>query len=125
MQAAFYSLAGPVLTPDERAFFREAAPTGYILFQRNCADRAQLRVLTDDLRALEGRDDLPILIDQEGGRVARLKPPAWPLRAAGGGGRAPRVPPPPAPLSPGGGPFPRLYAKAPMSAIEAARANAG
>ncbi|MFL6858222.1 MAG: beta-N-acetylhexosaminidase [Allosphingosinicella sp.] len=106
MQAAFYGLAGLVLSPDERAFFKEAAPAGYILFQRNCADRAQLKALTDDLRALEGRDDLPILIDQEGGRVARLKPPAWPLFPAGEA-------------------FARLYAKAPMSAIEAARANAG
>src|SRR3954464_7161703 len=104
MQAAFYSLAGPVLTPDERAFFREAAPTGYILFQRNCADRAQLRVLTDDLRALEGRDDLPILIDQEGGRVARLKPPPWPPR--GGGRPPPPPPPPPLPPLPRGRAFP-------------------
>jgi beta-N-acetylhexosaminidase len=106
MQAAFYGLAGLALSPDERAFFREARPAGYVLFQRNCADRAQLRALTDDLRALEGRDDLPILIDQEGGRVARLKPPAWPL-------------------FPSGEAFARLYARAPMSAIEAARANAG
>src|SRR4051812_36056454 len=106
MQAAFYSLAGPLRTPHQRPFFREAAPTGYILFQRNCADRAQLKALTDELRALEGRDDLPILIDQEGGRVARLKPPAWPLFPAGEA-------------------FARLYARAPMSAIEAARANAG
>src|SRR4051794_22288267 len=105
MQAAFYGLAGPILSPDERAFFKEAAPAGYILFQRNCADRAQLKALTDDLRALEGREDLPILIDQEGGRVARLKPPAWPLFPAGEA-------------------FARLYGKAPMSAIEAARANA-
>src|SRR3954465_8033693 len=105
MQAAFYGLAGPILSPDERAFFKDAAPAGYILFQRNCADRAQLKALTDDLRALEGRDDLPILIDQEGGRVARLKPPAWPLFPAGEA-------------------FARLYGKAPMSAIEAARANA-
>ena len=106
MQAAIYGLAGLALTADERAFFREADPAGYILFKRNCADRAQLRALTDDLRALHGRDDLPVLIDQEGGRVARLKPPEWPE-------------------FPAAWRFAELYDKAPMSAIEAARANAG
>jgi beta-N-acetylhexosaminidase len=105
MQAAFYGLSGLELTPAERDFFRDADPVGYVLFLRNCAGRAQLRALTDSLRALHGRDDLPILIDQEGGRVARLKPPEWPAFPAGEA-------------------FARLYEKAPMSAIEAARANA-
>ncbi|HEX5181675.1 MAG TPA: beta-N-acetylhexosaminidase [Allosphingosinicella sp.] len=105
MQAAIYGLAGASLGADERAFFRDSDPAGYILFRRNCIDRAQLRALTDDLRALSGRDDLPILIDQEGGRVARLGRPEWPA-------------------FPAGGRFAELYAKAPMSAIEAARANA-
>ncbi len=76
MQAGIYGLAGDHLTADERAFFADADPAGYIIFQRNCVDRDQLRALTDDLRAIHGRDDLPILIDQEGGRVARMKPPA-------------------------------------------------
>lgn len=105
MQAAIYGLAGERLSADERAFFRDADPAGYILFQRNCADCGQLRALTDELRDLSGREDVPILIDQEGGRVARMKPPVWPKFPA-----AER--------------FAELYAKAPMSAIEAARANA-
>jgi beta-N-acetylhexosaminidase len=105
MQAAFYGFSGPALTDDERAFFRDADPAGYVLFARNCIDREQLRRLTDDLRALHGRERLPILIDQEGGRVARMKPPEWPAFPAGEA-------------------FATLYDKAPMSAIEAARANA-
>ncbi|MEA3002699.1 MAG: beta-N-acetylhexosaminidase [Sphingomonadales bacterium] len=105
MQAAIYGLAGESLSADERAFFRDADPAGYILFRRNCVDRVQLRALTDDLRALSGRDELPILIDQEGGRVARIRPPEWPA-------------------FPPGERFAALYQRAPMSAIEAARANA-
>jgi beta-N-acetylhexosaminidase len=104
MQAAIYGLSGLALTADERDFFRDCDPAGYILFARNCADRAQMKALTDDLRALHGRDGLAILIDQEGGRVARMKPPQWPLFPAGEA-------------------FARLYRKAPMSAIQAARAN--
>jgi len=105
MLPAILGLAGLALSDHERALFRAADPAGYILFARNCADRAQLRALTDDLRALAGRDDLPILIDQEGGRVARLKPPEWPP-------------------FPAGWRFAELYDKAPISAIEAARVNA-
>ena len=105
MKPVIFGLAGLSLSADERAFFREAAPAGYILFRRNVADRAQLRALTDELRSLAGRDDLAILIDQEGGRVARMQPPEWPAFPAG-----------PA--------FDRLYDVAPMSAIEAARCNA-
>jgi len=105
VQAAIYAPAGLDLTDDERAFFREADPTGYILFKRNCDTQDQLLRLTDSLRGLSGRDDLPILVDQEGGRVARMKPPAWPAF-------------PPAEA------FARLYLAAPSSAIEAARANA-
>jgi len=105
MLPVIFGLAGPALTPDERAFFAEAKPAGYILFGRNVVDRTQLRALTDSLRELEGRDDLAILIDQEGGRVQRLRPPEWPAYPAG-----------PA--------FDRLYDLAPVSAIEAARANA-
>lgn len=72
-----FGLAGPVLSPDEQAFFRDANPAGYILFARNIETPAQLRALTDALRALRGDDQLPILIDQEGGRVARLGAPHW------------------------------------------------
>jgi beta-N-acetylhexosaminidase len=105
MQAAIYGLSGLEITPDERAFFRDADAAGYILFRRNCADQAQLLRLTDDLRDLSGRGDLPILIDQEGGRVARMRPPAWPS-------------------FPAAEIFARLYQAAPSSAIEAARSNA-
>jgi len=79
MQAAIYAPAGLQLTPDERAFFRDADPVGYILFRRNIATREQMRALIGELRELQGRDDLPILIDQEGGRVARMRPPEWPV----------------------------------------------
>src|ERR671912_1086163 len=70
--------SGPTLTARESAFFREAAPWGFILFRRNVEDRAQLRALGDALRETVGRADAPILIDQEGGRVQRLGPPHWP-----------------------------------------------
>ncbi len=105
MLPAILGLSGPALTDDERALFRAAEPAGFILFARNCRDRTQLRALTDSLREATGRADLPILIDQEGGRVARLRPPEWPGF--------------PAPWR-----FAELYEKAPISAIEAARANA-
>jgi beta-N-acetylhexosaminidase len=105
MKPVIYGLSGPVLTPDERDFFRDADPLGYILFGRNCVDRGQMRALTDSLRDLSGRADVPILIDQEGGRVSRMKPPEWPGFPAG-----------PA--------FDQLYELAPSSAIEAVRANA-
>ncbi|HEX8621920.1 MAG TPA: beta-N-acetylhexosaminidase [Allosphingosinicella sp.] len=105
MQAAIYGLSGLCLTADERDFFRDADPAGYVVFKRNCEDRGQLRALTDSLRQIHGRDRLPILIDQEGGRVARMKPPQWPAFPAAGA-------------------FARLYERAPMSAIEAVRANA-
>ena len=105
MQAAIYGLEGLALNDAERDFFRDAKPAGYILFRRNCRDRAQLRALTDSLRTLEGHDNVPILIDQEGGRVARMRPPEWPA-------------------FPTGEAFDRLYQLAPSSAIEAARVNA-
>jgi beta-N-acetylhexosaminidase len=76
-RAFITGLAGPVLTVDEVSFLREAAPWGVILFQRNCVDRDQVHGLVDDLRSALGWN-APILIDQEGGRVQRLKPPVWP-----------------------------------------------
>lgn len=105
MKPVIFGLAGVRISDEERAFFREADPAGYILFKRNIENRTQLRALTDDLRALAGRDDLAILIDQEGGRVSRMQPPEWPA-------------------FPPSGAFDALYDRAPMSAIEAARANA-
>ena len=77
MLPVIFGLSGPRLTADEAAFFNDANPAGYILFARNIDDPEQLRALTDSLRDLAGRDDLPILIDQEGGRIARLGPPHW------------------------------------------------
>ena len=77
MQAAIYGIEGLALKGDERAFLRDAEPAGFILFRRNCESPDQLPRLTDSLRGLSGRDDVPILIDQEGGRVARMRPPVW------------------------------------------------
>ncbi len=74
--AAIFGCAGPVLGPDERAFFRDFQPFGFILFARNVEDPAQLRRLTADLREAVGRN-APILVDQEGGRVQRLRSPHW------------------------------------------------
>jgi len=74
--ATIFGCAGPVLLPDERAFFRDADPFGFILFARNVDTPDQLRRLTADLRKAVGRD-APILIDQEGGRVQRLRAPHW------------------------------------------------
>ncbi|WP_088309429.1 beta-N-acetylhexosaminidase [Novosphingobium sp. B 225] len=105
MTPAIFGLSGLTLTDDERAFFRDADPAGYILFGRNVQDRAQLRALTDSLRDIHGRARLLITIDQEGGRVARMKAPEWTAYPAGEA-------------------FDRLYDLAPASAIEAARANA-
>jgi beta-N-acetylhexosaminidase len=70
--------AGLVLDGQERAFIRQAQPWGLILFKRNVADVAQMRALADSFRDLVGRDDAPVLIDQEGGRVQRMGPPHWP-----------------------------------------------
>jgi beta-N-acetylhexosaminidase len=105
MTPAIFGCAGLSLTAEEKAFFRDADPAGYILFARNAESPAQMRALTDELRAIHGRDRLFVCIDQEGGRVARMKPPVW---AA----------------FPPGAAFDRLYDVAPASAIEAARANA-
>lgn len=65
------------LSLEERAAFKSADPFGFILFTRNCEYKDQVRLLINDLRASVGNDDLPIAIDQEGGRVARLKAPNW------------------------------------------------
>ena len=75
-RAVIFGCAGPTLAPAERAFFRASEPWGFILFARNVETPAQLRRLTADLRESVGRD-APVLIDQEGGRVARLRAPLW------------------------------------------------
>jgi beta-N-acetylhexosaminidase len=105
MKPVIFGLSGLTLSDDEKRLFRDVEPAGYILFKRNIEDRAQVLALTDSLRALHGRDDVPVLIDQEGGRVARMRSPVWPDFPAGGA-------------------FDALYDLAPMTAIEAARSNA-
>ena len=77
MAGAFITgCAGPTLSREESAFFAEADPFGFILFARNIESPEQIRALTEALKASVGRD-APVLIDQEGGRVARLQPPVW------------------------------------------------
>src|SRR5260221_171304 len=76
-RAMILGCAGAALAPEERDFFRAVDPLGFILFQRNCLDPAQVRGLVDALRASVGRADAPVLIDQDGGRVAPLRPPHW------------------------------------------------
>lgn len=76
-RAFITGLAGPTLTGDERAFLRDTSPWGVILFTRNVEDPEQVRRLVDTCRRVLGRQ-APVLIDQEGGRVQRLKPPHWP-----------------------------------------------
>ena len=77
---AIYGCAGLRLSGEERAFFRETQPWGFIVFGRNIADPAQLAALVSELRDTVNDDTAPVLIDQEGGRVARLKPPHWKAR---------------------------------------------
>ena len=79
---AIYGCAGAVLEPAERDFFRDVQPWGFILFARNVVDRGQIRALAASLRETVGDANAPIFIDQEGGRVARLKPPGWKERPA-------------------------------------------
>ena len=104
MKPVIFGLAGETVSAEERALFSACDPAGYIIFGRNIRDPEQLRALTDDLRTIAGRQDLFIMIDQEGGRVARMKPPHWPAFPAGEA-------------------FDTLYERAPSSAIEAARSN--
>ena len=104
MTPLILGMSGEVLTADERALFQDCRPAGYIVFKRNCIDPAQLLALTDSLREISG-EQVTIFIDQEGGRVARLQPPHWPL-------------------FPAAARFGELYDRAPISAIEACRVNA-
>ena len=103
-RAVIFGCAGPALGADERRFFAAAEPWGFILFARNVEAPAQLRRLTADAARRVGRD-APVLIDQEGGRVARLRGAglarvgagargmrAAAGRAAAGAGDAPALP---------------------------------
>lgn len=102
---AIFGCHGPALSAEERAFFRDTQPWGFIVFGRNIADPAQLRALVTSLRETVSDRTAPVLIDQEGGRVARLGPPQWRARPA-----AQR--------------FADLHALAPEAAREAAYLNA-
>lgn len=77
VQAAILGCSGPELTREEAAFYRDVRPWGFILFARNLEEPDQVRRLTYALRRSVDREDAPILIDQEGGRVQRLRPPHW------------------------------------------------
>ncbi|MFN3591958.1 MAG: glycoside hydrolase family 3 N-terminal domain-containing protein, partial [Thermaurantiacus sp.] len=105
MTPLFLGLAGTHLTEAERSLFQSLDPAGFILFARNVESLDQVRALTDALCDLAGREELPVLIDQEGGRVARLKPPLVPAF-------------PPAAT------FGTAWEKAPATAMAAARTNA-
>ena len=76
-KAAIFGCEGPALTDWEKRFFADTNPLGLILFARNCQTPDQVRALVADFRRVVGREDAPVLIDQEGGRVARLRPPHW------------------------------------------------
>ena len=104
MTPAIFGLEGTSLTATERDFFKESRPFGFILFGRNVVQRSQLCALTDELRSLTGRDQLPILIDQEGGRVARMQAPEWSAY-------------------PAAAVFEELYARHPQSGLEACALN--
>jgi beta-N-acetylhexosaminidase len=82
VRAFITGLSGTAITPEERAFLRDAAPFGLILFKRNIVDPSQLRALIDDFKAICGAG-APVLIDQEGGRVQRMGPPHWPAYPPG------------------------------------------
>lgn len=75
--ALITGVAGERLSADEAAFLGRARPCGLILFKRNCSSIEQIRALIADVRAAVGADDLLVLVDQEGGRVQRLRPPLF------------------------------------------------
>lgn len=77
-RACILGCLGQTLSAEEIALYRDAQPWGFILFKRNVDNPDQTRALIDALRETVGRADAPVLIDQEGGRVRRLRPPHWP-----------------------------------------------
>lgn len=74
-KAMILGASGPTLTADEIALYRDERPWGFILFARNCVEPQQIADLTAAMRDTIGRPDAPVLIDQEGGRVQRIRPP--------------------------------------------------
>ena len=83
-QTLILGCAGRSLTREERTFYRNECPWGFILFARNVAEPEQIRDLVADMRDCVGREDAPVFIDQEGGRVQRLRPPLAPDYPAAG-----------------------------------------
>jgi len=82
-KAMILGCSGPVLTPDEQAFFREQQPWGFILFGRNCISASQITDLVASMRETVGGRNAPVLIDQEGGRVQRIREPMCPRYPSG------------------------------------------
>lgn len=76
-KAVIFGCSGLELLPEERSFFERCQPLGFILFARNCKSPEQVKALVADLKSTVWHEDVPILIDQEGGRVVRLSPPLW------------------------------------------------
>lgn len=83
MLSCLLGIRQPKLDNETRAFFRDAKPWGFIVFREACVSPEQLRALCADLRDTVGHDAI-VWIDQEGGRVARLKAPGWPVWPAAG-----------------------------------------
>jgi beta-N-acetylhexosaminidase len=106
MSKAFITgLAGTTLMAAERDFIRAERPWGFILFRRNIDTPAQVAALTAEVRNVLGEPDAPFLVDQEGGKVQRFRPPNWPLYPAGAA-------------------FGRLYDAEPALGLRAARLSA-
>ena len=105
-RAFITGLAGPEITADERSFLRAASPWGLILFKRNIQSSGQISALIDGFKDAVARTDVPVLIDQEGGRVQRLGPPHWPAY-------------------PSGAAYGRLYDRDPAASLAAARLGGG
>ncbi len=103
--AVIFGCSGTVLTDAEKEFFARVRPLGFILFARNIDTPEQTASLVRSLRECIEQPEAPVLIDQEGGRVQRLKPPHWESRPAG------KV-------------FGDLYEKDPEKALDAAHVNA-
>lgn len=80
--AAIFDCEGPRLSPEEKAFFKDVDPWGFVVFARHCETPDAVRAHCEELRECVGREDAPILIDQEGGRVVRMKPPTFPAHPA-------------------------------------------
>lgn len=77
IKSVIFGCLGERLTVEEKAFFRDVNPLGLIIFDRNVKNPEQLKALIDDFRQTVGRENAPVLVDQEGGRVTRLWPPYW------------------------------------------------